>query len=247
MAEQQDWGQFTTGGGGAVHSQARGRDAAAVVYGGCWRRLGGQVLDGILYPLLLTAVFASIGVVSLAIILAVEPDIWRDRETRLTLDAAQNADLVVTIIVAVLLIGILAVTWWFYFPAAMSIKGGTLGMRIAGLHIVSTEGLHNVKVGQAFSRFFFAWLMGAVAAVPLRLLLISSSISDWWEWWGSSGSDYFVSSERPREAIPTLSSSSATILIAAALFSLTPVAWYFLSPRRQTAYDAVAGTLVIRT
>ena len=151
---------------GGVHSQVREVEVEDFAYAGWFRRLLGRVIDGILWAGALIVAYAGIGIVALAVVLAFRPSywdtVWDWSPSDVDTGNLSNVALILSLIIGAVALGVFIAVWWFYFPAAMSTKGGTVGMRLLGTKIVSTDGHHNVRLGQVVARFFFEWLLGAI-------------------------------------------------------------------------------------
>jgi uncharacterized RDD family membrane protein YckC len=136
--------------------------------------------------------------------------------------------LVATVIVA----GIVnLVVWWRLIVRRQVMEGQTIGMNVMDLEVLTARDLTMIGTGQAFLRTILGGIMSFFLAIPAGVAAFLAV----------GGAD---STGRGVEDVGWVAGGVVIFLFA---FAFLPWLWNLVDRRRQTLYDKVAGTVVVRT
>jgi uncharacterized RDD family membrane protein YckC len=143
-----------------VYGYAETPVGARPPYAGFWIRVGGRLLDGLLYGLL----FLVFAVPGIALIVAAYDECVTINDELYCPDGSPKGGLLAGGIV-LLVIGFLVVA--FLYVRALGRTGQTWGRKICGIKVVGHDDVAPLGIGRALGRLMITWVFGFVPLLPL--------------------------------------------------------------------------------
>ncbi len=223
------WGQPNWG-GPVGYPQPRVHQPRPNEYAGFWRRWTGAFLDQlvvsmIVLPIQLVLGFGARTMANAAATCTDRPVgngyVYRTCET--------SSGIVVLAAVVTILVNL--VVWWRFIITRQVREGQTIGMGAMDIEVRDARTNMMISTGQAFSRSILGGILALVLMVPAGLLVLFT----------------VVDLDHRAEVYDALSFPTVSLFVFLLMLSYAPWAWNLVDRRRQTLYDKLTGTVVVRT
>ena len=223
------WGQPNWG-GAVPYAAPRMHPQRPNEYAGFWRRWTGAFLDQMVITLIMLPIQLVLGFGSRAMANAAATCTSRPMGNGYVYRTCETSSGIVLLAAAVSFL-INVVVWWRFIVTRQVREGQTIGMAAMDVEVRDASSNMMISTGQAFLRSILGGILAIVFMVPAGLVFLMT----------------VVDADSRAEIYDALSLPVLTLLVFLTLLTWLPWAWNLGDRRRQTLYDKMTGTVVVRT